>query len=103
MSAFDKIKAGLEEAIAFERGALPAKTTKLTIAPVEHYDADEIRSIRKSTGFTQVVFAQYMGVSVKTVEAWESGRNHPEGAACRLLSLTKNDPQLPMRIGIVNR
>lgn len=103
MSAFDKIKTGLEEAIAFERGTLPAKTTKLTIAPVEHYDANEIKAIRKSTGFTQVVFAQYMGVSVKTVEAWESGRNHPEGAACRLLFLTKNDPQLPMRIGIVNR
>ena len=30
MSAFDKIKLGLEEAIAFEKGTLPAKTAKLT-------------------------------------------------------------------------
>ena len=35
MSAFDKIKLGLEEAIAYEKGTLPAKTTRLTIVPVE--------------------------------------------------------------------
>ena len=27
MSAFDKIKLGLEEAISYEKGTLPAKTT----------------------------------------------------------------------------
>ena len=36
---------------------------------------------------TQKIFADYMGVSPKTVEAWESGINHPVGPACRLLSL----------------
>ena len=103
MGAFDKIKTGLEEAIAYERGTLQAKATKLSVTPVDSYGADEIRSIRKSTGFTQVIFAQYMGVSVKTVEAWEAGRNHPEGAACRLLALTKQDPQFPIKAGIVAR
>ena len=103
MSAFDKIKLGLEEAIAFEKGTFPAKTTKLTIVPVEKYQADEIKKIRNSTGLTQRSFAEYMGVSPKTVEAWEAGRNHPEGAACRLLSLTKADPQFPQKAGIVLR
>lgn len=101
MGVFDKIKTGLEEAIAYEQGTLHARTTKLSVAPVNCFDATEIKSIRKSTGFTQVVFAQYMGVSVKTVEAWEAGRNHPEGAACRLLALTKEDPQFPIKTGIV--
>lgn len=103
MSVFNQIKAGLEEAIDYERGTLEAKTTKLSVEPVAHYDPAEIKSIRKNTGFTQAVFAQYMGVSVKTVEAWEAGRNHPEGAACRLLALTKADPQFPIRAGIVVR
>lgn len=103
MSVFDKIKNGLEEAIAYERGTLPAKTTKLSVTPVSRFEAEEIRSIRKSTGFTQVIFAQYMGVSTKNVEAWESGRNHPEGAACRLLALTKEDPQFPIKTGIIAR
>lgn len=101
MGVFDQIKAGLEEAIAYEQGTLEAKTTKLTVIPVDCYDAAEIKKIRKSTGFTQVLFAQFMGVSVKTVEAWESGRNHPEGAACRLLALTKGDPKFPSKAGIV--
>ena len=39
---------------------------------------------------TQRVFANYMGVSPKTVEAWESGINHPVGPACRLLSLLES-------------
>ena len=55
MSAFDKIKMGLEEAIAFERGELEAKTHKMTIAPISHYDAQEIKDIRKSAGMTQVI------------------------------------------------
>ena len=103
MSAFDKIKLGLEEAIAYEKGELPAKVTKLSITPVEKYKADEIKRIRNSTGLTQRSFAEYMGVSIKTVEAWESGRNHPEGSACRLLSLTKADPLFPQKAGIVIR
>lgn len=101
MSAFDKIKTGLEEAIAFERGELDAKTTKMTIAPINHYDAKEIKDIRKSAGMTQIIFAEFMGVSVKTVEAWEAGKNKPAGAACRLLELTKTDPLFPQRSGIV--
>ena len=101
MSVFNQIKTGLEEAIAYERGTLEARVTKLSVEPVAHYEPAEIKSIRQNTGFTQAVFAQYMGVSVKTVEAWEAGRNHPEGAACRLLALTKADPQFPVKSGIV--
>lgn len=36
-------------------------------------------------------FAGYMGVSDKTVEAWEAGTNHPSGSASRLLSMLEKD------------
>ena len=36
---------------------------------------------------TQSVFAKYMGVSPKTVEAWELGRTHPTGPAYRLIDI----------------
>lgn len=101
MNLFDDIKTGLGQAIEYEKGNLKAKTTTLTVAPTETFLPEEIRSIRMGTGLTQAVFAKYMGVSVKTVEAWEAGRNHPEGAACRLLSMTRNDPTFPQRSGIV--
>ncbi len=101
MNLFDDIKTGLGQAIEYEKGNLKAKTTTLTVEPVENFKPEEIRSIRMETGLTQILFAKYMGVSVKTVEAWEAGRNHPEGAACRLLSMTRNDPTFPRRSGIV--
>jgi putative transcriptional regulator len=46
-------------------------------------------------GMTQNVFAAYMGVSPKTVEAWEGGRTHPNGTAFRLLDvLASNDLEI---------
>jgi putative transcriptional regulator len=102
MSIFDDIKMGLGQAIEYEKGNLKAKTTTITIRPVESFRSEEIRAIRKNTGMTQVLFAKYMGVSDKTVEAWEAGRNHPEGTACRLLSMTQKDPLFPQKSGIVS-
>ncbi|MBE6578668.1 MAG: helix-turn-helix domain-containing protein [Ruminococcaceae bacterium] len=103
MPLFDEIKLGLGQAIEYEKGNLKAKKTTLTVAPVEVFTPGEIKEIRNKTGLTQVLFAKFMGVSVKSVEAWEAGRNHPEGAACRLLSLTREDPTFPQRSGIVVR
>lgn len=103
MGAFDKIKTGLEEAIAYEQGVLQAQTTTLTVQPVSHYSAKEIKDIRINAGMTQAIFAEFMGVSVKTVEAWEAGRNRPIGSACRLLYLTKADPAFPQKAGILVR
>ena len=103
MAIFDDIKLGVEQAIEYEKGNLKAKKTTLTITPVEVFTAQDIKDIRNQTGLTQVLFARFMGVSVKTVESWEAGRNHPEGAACRLLTLTKNDPMFPQRSGIIAR
>ena len=102
-SIFDDIKLGLEQAIEYEKGNLKAKKTTITIAPVDAFTAQEIKEIRNNTGLTQLLFAKYMGVSVKTVESWEAGRNHPEGAACRLLSLTRKDPEFPQKSGLVAR
>lgn len=103
MGIFDDIKTGLGEAIAYEKGELTAKAKTISITPVKKFEPSEIKNIRNDTGLTQVLFAKFMGVSVKTVEAWEAGRNHPDGAACRLLSLTQQDPSFPLNSGIVTR
>lgn len=103
MGVFDDIKTGIEQAISYEKGTLKSKSTTLSIASVDTFSPSDIKQIRVNTGLTQVLFAKYMGVSVKTVEAWESGRNHPEGAACRLLTLTRNDPAFPEKSGILVR
>ena len=40
---------------------------------------------------TQALFANMIGISKKTVEAWESGRNIPMGPASRELDLLAED------------
>ncbi len=103
MGVFDEIKLGLEQAIEYEKGNLKAKKTTLSILPLDTFSPAEIKEIRNEAGLTQALFAKYMGVSVKTVEAWEAGRNQPDGAARRLLSITKKDPSFPTASGIVAR
>ena len=80
----------LNEAVAIEQGELKGRKTVYEIQPVKKYDNTEIKQIRTSVGMTQLLFANYMGVSSKTVEAWEKGTNHPTGTACRLISMLEN-------------
>jgi putative transcriptional regulator len=83
---------GLAEASDYQQGKVPARKTKLTIKPVDNFNTAEIKRIRQKTGMSQVMFAGSMGVSPKTVEAWENGRNKPEGASRRLLEVVRDDP-----------
>ena len=87
---FDDLMTGLNEALAIEKGEVKGRKTVYEIQPVKNYDNKQIREIRNSVGMTQVLFADYMGVSCKTVEAWEKGTNHPTGTACRLISMLEN-------------
>ena len=86
-SLFDDLKEGLELAMSYEKGVGKAKTKTYMILPVNEYDNKQIREVRMKAGMTQSVFASYMGVSKKTVEAWECGRTHPTGPALRLLDI----------------
>ena len=101
MSVFDDIKTGLKEAIEYEKGNLKANAKTFSVSPIEEFTAGEIKDIRNKTGMTQELFAKFLGVSLKTVEAWEAGRNQPCGSASRMLSITKKDPQFPKNSGII--
>lgn len=87
-NVYNSIMTGLNEAVEetkAEKKKLPRCI--VTVEPVKKYQADEIQRIRRLTGMSQRIFASYMGVSDKTVEAWEAGTNHPSGAASRLLNM----------------
>ena len=88
-SLFEDLKTGLQEAIDYEKGLGKAKVRTLRFEPVEKLDNSEIRRVRIESGMTQSAFAQFMGISPKTVEAWERGRIHPTGPAYRLLGLLR--------------
>lgn len=87
-NVYESIIKGLTEAVDdAENREKTLKRRVVTIIPVKKYKAEEILKIRKSTGMSQRLFAGYLGVSVKTVEAWESGTNHPSGTASRILNM----------------
>ncbi len=50
---------------------------------------------------TQNAFASVMGVSTKTVEAWERGANKPMGSASRMLAMFQKDIEIPQKYGII--
>ena len=84
---FDDLQEGLLQAVEYAQGKGPAKSVTYIIDPVTRFDKDQIREIRMRAQMTQHVFADFLGVSAKTVEAWECGRTHPTGPAYRLMSL----------------
>ena len=92
MNVYKSITQGLTEAIDYQQGKINARRTKMTIKPVDTFNTDDIKQIRQKTGLSQVIFAGSLGVSPKTVEAWENGRNKPEGASRRLLEVVRDDP-----------
>ncbi len=91
---FDILSAALDEAILDAKSGnkiLNSETVSIEIEPLVEYSADTIKDIRKRTGLTQALFAKWIGVSTRTVEAWESGRNKPSGPSSRLLSLLQQN------------
>jgi putative transcriptional regulator len=99
--AFESIMRGLGEVRAHREGKLKLKTTEIEIAPLPVYDANAVKAIRHTLGLSQMVFAQVLGVAKKTVEAWEAGRNVPNGAACRFLEVLRKDRGFIQREQIV--
>jgi len=94
---------GLKEAIEFEKGnkSIHAKVKQITISPLPHFHAKEIKNIRNKLNLSQRTFALLMGVSIKTIEAWEAGRNEPNGTAQRMLSLLQKDNSLPEKYNLL--
>lgn len=92
-STYESIMQGLTEAIEYSKGTSKnARVHTISVEPLPTFDAESIKSVRSDLGMTQVVFASVMGVSKKTVEAWEEGVNTPSGPSCRLLEMFRTNP-----------
>jgi len=89
MSAFDKIAAGLHDAIAFAQGDESRSV-------VHHIP--NVKEIRQKTNMTQEVFAHSLHIPVSTVRDWEQGRRMPEGAARTLLRMMDTDPRAAIEL-----
>lgn len=61
-------------------------------------DLASVKELRKDLGATQKTFGDVLGVSTRTVEAWEIGRSFPNGSAARLMQLMLDNPSIKQSI-----
>lgn len=93
----DDIISGLEDFVAALQSDGPICETftcrkiVLDLHP-QKYGPDAVKSVRKLLRVSQVLFAQFLGVSPKTVRAWEQGKVAPGDMACRFLDEIKRNP-----------
>jgi putative transcriptional regulator len=90
--AFNAIREGLEDAIAFAEGdKAKGRARKVKIVQVD------VAALRRKLKLTQKQFAKIFGVSLATLRNWEQGRRKPEGPAMVLLNVIKREPEAVLR------
>ncbi len=90
--AFDKISAGLTEAVTISSGEAQPGTYRVHV-PAEL----NVRAIRDKLGLSQEAFAARFGFPVGTVRDWEQGRRGPETSARVLLTVIDREPEAVQR------
>ncbi len=81
---------------SLETGTVPDKYVRRTfkISGPKEVTAAEVKAARESLGLSQSLFADWLGVGVALVRAWEGGTRQPKGADRRLLTHILNNPKL---------
>lgn len=87
--AFEKIAAGLADAIAFAEG--DASRARLAAGP-------DVKAIRAKTRLSQARFASKLRVPVATVRDWEQQRRTPDAPARTLLAMVEADPKAALAL-----
>ena len=59
----------------------------LCLNPVEPFEAEQIRNLRKSERLSQTVLAAVLNTSPSTIRKWEAGEKRPSGPSLKLLNL----------------
>ena len=57
-------------------------------------DKEDIQEVRQGFNASQSEYAQFMGVSINTLQNWEQGRRHPTGPAKVLLRIVVRKPEI---------
>lgn len=89
---FDDLEEGFEAILSKNKNKLKKNT--INILPLADFKSSDIKTVRNKAGMTQALFAKFLGVSQKTVEAWELGYNKPSGSSNRLITMLAYDINL---------
>jgi putative transcriptional regulator len=78
---------GIQEIKEWQQGKKKLKVTSVSLPT-----ADDVAKIRHKLKLNQEDFADFMGVSVKTLRNWEQKRREPQGPAKSLLRIAQKAP-----------
>ena len=90
---FAELLESANEALEHAKGKRELRTAELP-PPPRPVDGSGIRRLRTRLKMSQAVFARYLNVSTKLVQAWESDRRTPDGPALLLVRLVERNPAL---------
>lgn len=90
--AFDKIKAGLDDARAYLDGTADKRRYRVHVP-----ERIDVRKIRARLGLSQEGFAKTYGFALSAVRDWEQGRRRPERSARILLKVVEREPDAVTR------
>ncbi len=86
--AFDKIKAGLDDASGYLDGTADKKRYRVHVP-----ETIDVKKIRSRLGLSQAAFAATYGFALSAVRDWEQGRRRPERSARILLKIVQKEPE----------
>ena len=96
VSAFAKLSAGIEDAIAYHRGERTLTAREVEFPPLPKLGARDVAKVRARLRLSQVAFARLLNVSPRTVQAWERNARRPSDAALMLLNVARRHPEVPL-------
>jgi putative transcriptional regulator len=89
---FARLMESAKQALEHAEGKRELRTTVLI--KTEPITKEEVKELREKLNASQAVFANYLNVSPKSVQAWEQGIGKPAGAALRLLRIAQKNPDI---------
>ncbi|HHV42893.1 MAG TPA: type II toxin-antitoxin system MqsA family antitoxin [Clostridiaceae bacterium] len=90
----DKLMESLDQALEYSKGNKKTARSVVRSINIPAYKAADVVATRKKLRMTQRALANAVGVSVRTVEAWEAGNSNPSGAARHMLYLLSKDEKI---------
>ena len=97
VNVYEVMQRSLCDALDYQRGqAIDLRESEIP-APPKRMKPEEIRRVRESLNASQAVFASFLCVSTKAIQAWEQGIRRPQSSALRLLDIAKNNPAVLLK------
>jgi Predicted transcriptional regulator len=94
-------KDAVKDAVYPKKGVLTKRNRYMHVNGTVPMTAKEVKDLRKYLQLSQALFAQVLGVSKKTVEAWERDINPPSGSALRLMNILKKYPDILLEANVI--